>query len=167
MGGISGVREQIVELLGGDIRFDGVRVISEYSGSMRSLPVRQSTIAVGIERVEFIPAALGGYLGEASGLSHTSREFCGPFAEITLRFDCYRPQSEPFGSHFVESIYECLLPITGVSRIWCDPIRPETQALANHLRILATMRTLLAAGDEAPTIEQIILKRRNTSHANH
>ena len=159
MQSLSQVREQIVELLKSNIRFDGIRVISEYSGSMRSLPVRKSTIAVGVERVEFVPAALGGYLGETQGISHSIREFSGPLAEITLRFDCYRPQSEAFGSHFVESVYECLLPLTGISRIWCDPIRPEPGALANHLRILAAVRTILVSGDEALPIEQIILKK--------
>jgi hypothetical protein len=133
---------------------------------MRSLPVRETTIAVGLERVEFVPAALGGYLGEHASLSHGIREFSGPFAEITLRFDCYRPQAEPFDSHFIESIYECLLPLTGISRIWCDPIRPEPGALANHLRILAAVRVLLTVGDEAPSIEQIILKRRSFDNAN-
>ena len=166
MQSLSGVRGQIVELISGDIRFDGVKVISEYSGAPRNLPVTETTIAVGLERVEFVPAALGGYVGEASTTAFGIREFSGPFAEITLRFDCYRPQAQPFGSHFVENIYEILLPLVGIARIWCDPIRSDQGALANHLRIFATMRTLLCAGDETQAIEQIILKRRNFGYAN-
>ena len=167
MQSLSEARAGIAELLSGDIRFEGVRVIGEYSGTQRHLPVTQTTIAVGIDRVELSPAALGGFMGETPGGTPGICEYSGPLAEVTFRFDCYKAQSEPFDNHFIENIYETLLPLWGITRIWCEPIRSEKQALASHLRIFAAMRILLAAGQESVEISQIILQRRNSGNANN
>ena len=154
---LSQIREEILALLKADHRFEGVNLLSEFSGAQRNLPVKETTIVVGINAVTLSPAAFGNYVGGALN---------GPSAEISLRFDCWRPQNEDFGSMFIESVYECLLPVTGLQRIWCEAIKPEPGALANHLRIFATVQTLLTATSESVHYEQIILKRRNTSHAN-
>jgi hypothetical protein len=153
------VREEILELLKADYRFEGVTLLSEFSGARRHLPVKETTIAVGINRVELAPAALGGYVGETVSLSHGRRSLCGPLAEITLRFDCWRPQNEDFGSLFIESVYECLLPVTGLRKIWCEAITPEQGALANHLRIFASVQTLLVSESESSRYDEIVLKR--------
>jgi hypothetical protein len=160
------IREEVLGFLKADHRFEGVKLLGEYPGNHRELPVKETTITVGLERVELSSAALGGYLGEAVTVAHGRQALGGPLADITLRFDCYRPQGEAFSEHFIESLYDCLLPVTGLTKIWCEPIRPETKALANHLRILATVQVLLAGRSETHVYEQIILKRRNTDNAN-
>ena len=162
MGQISDIKGEILEALRSDPRFYNIQLVEEYSGVARELPVRNTTIAVGVESIDAKPAGLGGYLGEVESLSRT-----GLMATLTLRFDCYFPRSGDIaGLHAIfEALCECLLDHFPVTRIWCDPAKADNQALATHLCARASMTVCLEKGEKPGGVHDIIIQRRSEAIA--
>lgn len=157
MGQIAEIKEQALSLLRGSPGFANWHLVGEFPGTARGLPVQKPTLAVGIDRVEASAGGLGGYLGEADGLSHI-----GAVAEVTLRFDGWIPRDSRIGGAqaLFETLCEALMEGLGAEKIWCEQSGTDDRTLSTHLVAKAALKTCLARSEAAPLMGDIIIRQR-------
>jgi len=150
------LRTKVLKLLCEHSFFSGYKIITEYPGAIRTLPVKQPILVIGIDRVELTAGAMGGYFGEIENYVPT-----GPYTEITLRFDFLLPHSLDFPADLAEELFSCLFAPLSAEKLWCDTISHDKAAMANRQRFFLSLTALLNSQntDDDTSVSDIIIRK--------
>ena len=150
------IRDEAASLLCAQPFFAEYKIIAEYPGAARQLPLKSPLLVVGIDKIELGAGAMGGYFGESGGNVPT-----GPYGEITLRLDVLLPQNMNFPARLAEEIFACIFANMGAQRLWCSEISRDKAAMASCRRFYLSFSALLysAGDDESETFGELIIRK--------
>jgi len=139
------------------------RITAEYPDALRACPLKKPVVAVGLESVELTEGGFGGYYGK----DPQSADLFGRAALVTVRLDILCPTAQ--GGEGCHRLYEALCDALllsrtsfGFYRLRCEDIRHDRDCMANHLRVLGSLRGAVTKGDDSLAVREFDLRRRES-----
>lgn len=155
----SGIISHMIESLASSEEFSQMRILPQYTALPKETPLRRVSIAIGIEKVDCYPAALGDYIGE---VGTPLGSLLGRMADITLAIGIYSPLRSDGSDCFTifSSIIRHLMSVQNMSfdRISCSSVRYVRDVSAYYMPCTATFSAVTGIGGEQELYTDVVVK---------